>query len=64
MAEHITPTELQAPADMSSRPLLSGLARWWSPADASAPEAVLGYESAQPWVLDEVASESPTHVRY
>lgn len=64
MAEYITPTELHAPAEVPSRPLLSDLTRWWSPADASGADAMLGYESAQPWMLDEAPGESSTHIRY
>ncbi len=60
MAEHITPNESTAPA--AGRPLLSALTRWWSPADASSTDPVLGYESAQPWMLDDTPADNAAHL--
>ena len=57
MAEHSSPydTALQA---APSRPLLSALTRWWPGAGApAAADPVLGYESAQPWTLDDVPAD-------
>ena len=53
MADHSSPFESAVQA-ASSRPLLSALTRWWpGAADTSAADPVLGYESAQPWTLDD-----------
>lgn len=40
------------------RPFLSALTRWWAPASVPV-DPMLGYESAQPWMLhDDMAGES------
>jgi|EndMetStandDraft_4_1072995.scaffolds.fasta_scaffold1865986_1 hypothetical protein len=64
MAEHIAPADLNQPAATANRPLLSALTRWWSPAESSAVDAVLGYESAQPWMLDDTPSDAASHLHY
>ena len=64
MAEHSTPTPMPLTADTPNRPLLSALTRWWSPADTSTPDPMLGYESAQPWMLDDTAGDSASHLHY
>ncbi|MDR7335495.1 hypothetical protein [Roseateles asaccharophilus] len=57
MADHSSPFETAVQA-APSRPLLSALTRWWpGAADASAADPVLGYESAQPWTLDDVPGD-------
>jgi len=58
MAEHSTPTDPPSPAEAPRRPLRSALTRWWSPAAPPAAAPVLGYESAQPWVLDDAADDT------
>lgn len=58
MAEHFTPNESTAPA--AGRPLLSALTSWWSPADNATADPVLGYESAQPWMLDDTPADAAT----
>lgn len=58
MADHFTPLEPATPA--AGRPLLSALTRWWSPADSSSADPVLGYESAQPWMLDDTPGDAVT----
>ena len=53
MAEYSSPFETALPAT-PSRPLLSALTRWWPGArNSPASDPVLGYESAQPWTLDD-----------
>ncbi len=42
------------------RPLLSALTRWWTPAAAPV-DHVLGYESAQPWMLGDDTAFEPGH---
>jgi hypothetical protein len=64
MADHSTPTPMTMPADGASRPLLSALTRWWSHADTTSADPVLGYESAQPWMLDDTPSVSASHLHY
>jgi hypothetical protein len=56
MAEHSPfETALQA---APSRPLLSALTRWWPGAGSpTSTDPVLGYESAQPWTLDEAPAD-------
>lgn len=61
MAHPSTPTDLPLPALASDRPLLSALTRWWIATDAAAAEPVLGYESAQPWMLDEAVRAPSAH---
>jgi hypothetical protein len=59
MADSSSPFETALQA-APSRPLLSALTRWW-PASRTAPAAdpVLGYESAQPWMLDDNSPDGP-----
>ena len=64
MADHSIPTPMTMPAEAASRPLLSALTRFWSPAAAPAPDLVLGYESAQPWMLDDTPGDAAGHLRY
>jgi hypothetical protein len=42
-----------------SRPLLAALTRWWPAASTPTPDPVLGYESAQPWTLDDAHTNRP-----
>jgi hypothetical protein len=52
MAQPSTLSDFPTPAAEAARPLLSSLARWWTPATpGTASEPVLGYESAQPWTM-------------
>jgi len=64
MADHSTPTPMPMTADTPNRPLLSALTRWWSPAAAAPADTMLGYESAQPWMLDDTPGDSATHLHY
>lgn len=57
MADHSSPTPMPMTADAANRPLLSALTRWWSPADTASADPVLGYESAQPWMLDDTGGD-------
>jgi hypothetical protein len=55
MADLSNPSEPAMPAITTSRPLLSSLTRWWSPAETSSSvDPELGYESALPWTLHDV----------
>jgi hypothetical protein len=49
----------------SQRSLLSALTSWWAPATQAAPNPMLGYESAQPWMLADADAEAdcPHHLR-
>lgn len=58
MADHGAPSEPTLHTSSPSRPLLSALTRFWSPAAAPASEPELGYESALPWTLDEATGRS------
>ncbi|MFG6460336.1 hypothetical protein ACG04Q_02055 [Roseateles sp. DXS20W] len=58
MADLTTPTDLPMHAQVPRGPLLSTLTRWWQPADAGASDAVLGYESAQPWMLGDTRGDA------
>jgi len=54
MADLSTHSEPAMPAAQTSRPLLSSLTRWWSPAETSSSvDPDLGYESALPWTLGD-----------
>jgi hypothetical protein len=53
MVQHTTPTHASHPNSPPSRPLLATLARWWPRPQAAAPDSLLGYESALPWILDD-----------
>lgn len=64
MADHSSPNSMPMPAETANRPLLSALTRWWSPADTTAADPMLGYESAQPWMLDDTAGDSASHLHY
>ena len=61
MAKHNTSPESTQQASGPSRPLLSALTRFWSPAAPAASEPELGYESALPWTLDEVPGDPAGH---
>lgn len=60
MAQHPTPTDPQQAENTPSRPLFTALTRWWPGRQAAAPDALLGYESALPWVLDDTPTEPLT----
>lgn len=64
MADPLNPADLNLPTAALNRPLLSALTRWWSPADTGTVDPMLGYESAQPWMLDDTAGESASHLHY
>jgi hypothetical protein len=54
MADLSIPSEPTMPNVQTSRPLLSSLTRWWSPAETSSSvDPELGYESALPWTLHD-----------
>jgi len=44
------------PEPASPRGFWSALSRWWN-APATLPDAALGYESAQPWTLEDATGE-------
>ncbi|MCE4557256.1 hypothetical protein [Pelomonas cellulosilytica] len=60
MSEPTTLTELAQPG-ANNRPLFAALTRWWGPAASPTAEPVLGYESAQPWILDDASAEAGPH---
>lgn len=62
MADPTTAADLPMHAHLPRRPLLSALTGWWQPADASTSDPVLGYESAQPWMLGEAPGDAATHL--
>ena len=47
----------------SQRSLLSALTSWWSTAAPAAPDPMLGYESAQPWMLADAVADHAGHLR-
>ncbi len=63
MAQHPTPTDRQQPDHTPGRPLFAALTRWWPGRQAAAPDSLLGYESALPWMLDDTPTEpaDPRH---
>jgi hypothetical protein len=47
-----------APEPASPRGFWSALSRWWT-APATPADAALGYESAQPWTLEDATAQEP-----
>ena len=62
MADPTTPADLPMQAQLHRRPLLSVLTRWLQPADAGTSDPVLGYESAQPWMLGDTPGDAAPHL--
>lgn len=60
MADHNSPAPMPMTANTADRPLLTAPTRGWAPADAASAGQVLGYESAQPWMLDETPGDPPS----
>lgn len=56
---HATALDITAQV-AAAPPLLPALTRWWNAATPTSADAELGYESALPWVLTELA---PVEIR-